>query len=65
MKAEADSARADQELSARKDAAWERYYKPAKKCDNPPDWDTQVECGNAHMRAQREFEARWARGEIQ
>lgn len=27
-------------------------------------WDTQVECGNAHMKAKKEFEARWAQGEL-
>lgn len=65
MRADADAARAEQDSAARRAAAWQRFYKPAKKCDDPPDWDTQVECGNAHIRAQREFEARWAKGEIQ
>lgn len=64
MRAEADAARAEQELAARKAAAWAMFYKPSKKCDNPSDWDTQVECGNAHIRAQREFEAKWATGEL-
>jgi len=65
MRAEAAAVRADQEASARKAVAWERYYKPSKRCLNPPDWDTQVECGNAHIRAQKKFEAGWASGEIQ
>lgn len=64
MRADAEAARAEQEAAARKAAAWAAFYRPAKKCDNPSDWDTQVECGNAHIRAQREFEARWARGEL-
>jgi hypothetical protein len=64
IRAETEVARAKQDAAARKAAAWAAYYKPAKKCDNPADWDTQVECGNAHIRAQREFEAKWARGEL-
>ena len=63
-RAEADAARAEQDAAARKAAAWAAFYKPAKKCDNPSDWDTQVECGNTHIRAQREFESKWARGEL-
>ena len=59
-----EAARSEQENAARKEAAWQAFFKPKKVCDNPPDSDTQVECGNAHMRAKREFEERWARGEI-
>ena len=50
--------------AARKDAAWQAFFKPKKVCDNPPDSDTQVECGNAYMRAKREFEERWERGDL-
>lgn len=64
MRAEAEEAQAEQQTAERKAAAWAAYYRPAKKCDNPSDWDTQVECGNAHIRAEREFEAKWARGEL-
>jgi hypothetical protein len=63
-KAAADQARAEQATAAAKRQAWQRFYQPPKKCDSPPDWDTQVECGNAHIKAQREFESRWARGDI-
>jgi multidrug efflux pump subunit AcrA (membrane-fusion protein) len=62
--AAADQARAEQAASTAKSEAWHRFYKPPKKCESPPDWDTQVECGNAHIRAHREFEAKWARGEL-
>jgi hypothetical protein len=61
---DAHAAREEQEASARKEAAWAAYFKPRKVCDNPPDWDTQVECGNAHIRAKKEFEDKWARGEL-
>ena len=64
IRAEAEEARAKQEAAAQKAAAWAAFYKPAKKCDNPPDWDAQVECGNAHIRAKDEFERRWARREL-
>jgi hypothetical protein len=64
LRAKAAVARAEQETAARKAAAWATFYQPAKKCDNPSDWDIQVQCGNAHIRAQREFEAQWAAGEL-
>lgn len=60
----ADAAQAEQANAARKQAAWEAFYRPAKECATPKDWDTQVECGNAHIRAKRQFEERWARGEL-
>lgn len=60
----ADQARLEQAAAAAKETAWREYYKPSAKCTDPEDWDAQVECGNAHIRAQREFEARWARGEL-
>ncbi len=64
LRTETAEAQAEQQAAARKEAAWQAYFKPKKACDNPSDWDTQVECGNAHMRAKRDFEDRWARGEI-
>jgi hypothetical protein len=62
--AAADQARAEQARAAAKREAWQRFYKPPKKCESPPDWDTQVECGNAHIKAKKEFEARWAQGDL-
>jgi hypothetical protein len=64
MREQADLARTEQEQTARKKAAWEAFYKPRKECDEPQDWDTQVECGNALIKAKKEFEARWERGDI-
>ena len=60
----ARQARLEQVNAEAKQQAWRNFYKPSPKCTDPPDWDTQVECGNAHMRAQKEFEAEWARGEL-
>jgi len=62
--AAADQAKLEQANAAARERAWQQFYKPPKKCENPPDWDTQVECGNAHIKARREFEARWERGAI-
>ena len=62
--AAADQAKLEQANAAAKSRAWQQFYRPLKKCENPPDWDTQVECGNAHMKAKKEFEDRWASGDI-
>jgi hypothetical protein len=60
----ARQAHLEQANAAAKQQAWRNFYKPSPECADPPDWDTQVECGNAHMRTQREFEARWASGDF-
>jgi len=62
--AAADRAKAEQASAMAKKRAWQQFYTPPKKCTDPPDWDTQVECGNSHIKAKRDFEARWAKGEI-
>jgi hypothetical protein len=64
MRLEAAAAKAEQEAERRKAAAWEAFYVPTAKCLAPPNWDVQIECGNAHIRAKREFEGRWSRGEL-
>jgi len=64
LQAAADQARVDAAMAQAKDEAWQRFYQPSKKCDSPPDWDAQVECGNAYVRAQRQFEEVWASGEL-
>jgi len=63
-RSEMATARLEQQEAARKDAAWQAFFEPKKVCDNPQDSDTQVECGNAYMRAKREFEERWQRGDL-
>jgi hypothetical protein len=62
--AAADQAMRDQAAVAAKERAWQQFYRPPKKCDHPPDWDTQVECGNAHIRAKKEFEDRWSHNKL-
>lgn len=64
LQAAANQARVDAAMAQAKDEAWQRFYKPSPKCDSPPDWDTQVECGNAYVRAKKAFEAKWAGGEL-
>jgi uncharacterized membrane protein YhiD involved in acid resistance len=47
-----------------KERAWNRYYQTPPECEKPANWDAQVECGNRHIRARREFEINWERGEL-
>ncbi len=58
------AAQAEQEAAQRKEAAWQAFFKPKAVCNSPPDWDTQVECGNAHIRAKKAFEEKWERGDL-
>jgi hypothetical protein len=43
-----------------KEKAWAAFYRPSEKCLNT----ASVECGNAHIKARREFERRYAAGEL-
>ncbi len=45
---------------ARMEAAWSKYFQPSEECLQT----VSVECGNAHIRARREFERKYAAGEI-
>jgi hypothetical protein len=47
-----------------KELAWSRFFVAPAACEKPPTWEFQVECGNRYMRAKREFDAKWNRGEI-
>lgn len=40
--------------------AWARFYQPSTQCLN----EATVECGNQHMRARKEFERRYAAGDL-
>jgi Flp pilus assembly protein TadG len=55
---------AAQRAAIRKKEAWSRFFTPAKDCERPKDWDAQVQCGNAYMRAMREFETHWTEESI-
>lgn len=64
VRAESEALAAELDAERRKEAAWQSFYQPPPECLNPPTWEAQVECGNKHIRAKREFEARWGRGEL-
>jgi hypothetical protein len=49
-----------QRAEAAKAAAWAAFYQPSPECLA----QTSVECGNAHIRARREFEQKYAAGEL-
>ncbi|MNG32139.1 hypothetical protein D3C84_1180800 [compost metagenome] len=57
MKAAAESQR-------QHDAAWERYYRAPRGCDNWQSDSHMVECQNHQLRAKREFEQKWAAGDF-
>lgn len=44
----------------RKALAWDAFWKPTVECVTA----TSIECGNQHIRAKREFERRYAAGEL-
>lgn len=48
---------------ARKEAAWQKYYKRSPLCDKP-DGSGFVECANQHIRARRNFESLYAAGKL-
>lgn len=48
----------------RKERAWDRYYRPPPQCDSTNTDIDLVECANRHIRAKREFEAKYAAGQI-
>ena len=43
-----------------KERAWTAFYRPSEQCLNT----ASVECGNAYIRARREFERKYAAGEL-
>lgn len=46
------------------DAAWDKFYQVPKGCDNWKTDQQMVECQNHKLRAKREFEQKWAAGEL-
>jgi len=61
--AEAAAKEAAINIAAAKEAAWDRYYKPSEKCQSY-DARATMDCANEHVRAKREFDAKWAAGAI-
>lgn len=58
------AARDQSKEKAEKEAAWQRFYKKPKKCDNPNDNSLIVECGNHYVREQERFEKLYADGKL-
>jgi len=59
LQAAADQVRIQADADRRKAVAWAEFYHQPVKCDRPADFDVNIECGNAYIRAKREFEAKW------
>jgi hypothetical protein len=52
------------EAAARKERAWNRFYKKPSQCDGNPTSDVMTECANHYIRAKREFESAYAAGKL-
>lgn len=57
----ADQVKEESDSNRLKDEAWRRFYVPDAKCSDSTVQSDAVECGNAYMRARRQFEASWAK----
>jgi flagellar biosynthesis/type III secretory pathway M-ring protein FliF/YscJ len=62
QQARADALTQQAQQERRKQAAFDAFYKKSPVCDNPPNHDALIECGNAYMRAKKQFEAKWTSG---
>jgi hypothetical protein len=54
-----EAAEAERRERLAKEAAWQKFYKKRPECGNFTTNEVFVECGNEHMRAQRQFEQQW------
>lgn len=61
---QAREAAALREAEARKEEAWQQFYKPSKKCENPPDNAAMVACGNQFIREKQRFEDLYSAGKL-
>lgn len=52
------------EAAARKERAWNRFYKKPTQCDGNPSNEAMTECANLYIRAKREFEDAYAAGKL-
>jgi len=57
QRAQAEAERQRQLASAKKEAAWAKFYKRDPACDDNPDTETFTRCANEHLRAKTQFEA--------
>jgi hypothetical protein len=54
---------AAQEQEQRRERAWNRFYRPSEFCANPDNRAT-MQCANEYARAKKEFDRKWATGEL-
>ena len=52
------------EAAARKERAWNRFYKKPTQCDGHQSNEAMTECANLYIRAKREFEDAYAAGKL-
>ena len=48
----------------RKELAWARFYHRPAYCDGNPSADQLIDCANHYIRSKREFDARFAAGQL-
>lgn len=48
---------------ARREQAWQQFYRPSALCTNPAD-TAAMECSNEFIRAKRRFDAAWLAGKL-
>lgn len=60
LQAAADRERAILVAEENREIAWRKFYRPSRECLRA----ASVECGNEHIRARREFEGRYASGQL-
>ncbi|MDB5814558.1 MAG: hypothetical protein JWN23_1675 [Rhodocyclales bacterium] len=64
MRARDEAAVAAQAEEARKDAAWQHFFKKSKRCDAPTDDAIRVDCSNEYIRAREKFDKLYADGKL-
>jgi hypothetical protein len=64
MRARDAEVAASQAEDAAKEAAWQRFFTPAKKCDTATDDAARVECSNQYIRARERFDKLYAEGKL-
>jgi hypothetical protein len=64
MRARDEAVAASQAEEASKEAAWQRFFTRAKKCDTATDDATRIDCSNQYIRAKERFDKLYAEGKL-
>lgn len=59
LRAREEAAAAQQAAEARKEEAFNKFYKPSAKCRTPADDASRIDCSNQYMRAREKFEKQY------